>query len=185
MLLAFPVSADGTLGASINSTTVGTGPFGGRFGTGSMSTTFVVSDAAGGTVSSYAFNGASSFAALSDAVPVTGQAAPCWVSLTPDNKYGYIGNGSGTVSLFSIDSSGKLALVSASAASEPATSTASTSSFASDSWISADGKYLYQDYAGDDKIVSYSIAPTGALTKVGEQTVVTQSKISLQGSAGT
>lgn len=183
-LLAFPINADGTLGTSVATTSVGTGPFGGRFGTGAMAATFVVSDAAGVTASSYSLASSGSFTALSGPLAVTGQAAPCWVSLTPDNRFAYIGNGSGAVSLFSIDGSGKLALVNATAASEPATSTASTSSFANDSWISPDGKFLYQDYAGDDKIVVYSIASSGALTKLGEQPANTQSKISLQGLAG-
>jgi 6-phosphogluconolactonase len=184
MLLAFPINPDGTLGASVNSTSVGVGPFGGRFGNGAMSATFVVSDAAGGTVSSYSLQGNGNFAALSGPLNENGQAAPCWVALTPDNRFAFISNGSGTVSSFSIDGSGKLTLLNAAGGTEPATSNASTSSFANDSWISPDGHFLYQDYAGDDKIVVYSIGTTGTLTKVSEQPVVTQSQISLQGMAG-
>jgi len=116
-------------------------------------------------------------------VAVTGQAAPCWLAITPDNKFVYVSSGSGTVSLFSLDANGKLALANASAATEPAILT-TTSAFANDSWISSDGKFLYQDYAGDDKIVAYSIGANGSLTKIGEQPVNTQSKISLQGLAG-
>jgi 6-phosphogluconolactonase (cycloisomerase 2 family) len=117
---------------------------------------------------------------------VTGQTAPCWVVITPDNRFAYVSSGSGVVSLFTVDTSGHLTLANVSAATEAATQpAASASSFANDSWISPDGKFLYQDYAGDDKIVAYSIGSNGALTKLGEQPADTVSKISLQGLAGT
>lgn len=183
VLLAFPINSDGTLGQSVSSASVGVGPFGGRFGTGSMATTYVVTEAAGDTASSYSIASTGAFSALSGPVAVTGQAAPCWLAITPDNKFLYVSSGSGTVSLFSLDANGKLALANANAATEPAVLT-TTSAFANDSWISSDGKFLYQDYAGDDKIVAYSIGASGSLTKIGEQPVNTQSKISLQGLAG-
>jgi 6-phosphogluconolactonase len=183
MLLAFPINSDGTLGQSISSTSAGVGPFGGRFGSGSLATTYVVTEAAGDTASSYSIASTGAFTPLSGPVAVTGQAAPCWLAITPDNKFVYVSSGSGTVSLFSLDANGKLALATASTATEPAVLT-TTSAFANDSWISSDGKFLYQDYAGDDKIVAYSIGANGSLTKIGEQPVNTQSKISLQGLAG-
>jgi len=43
-----------------------------------------------------------------------------------------------------------------------------------DSWISADGKYLYSTYLKDGSVVAYSInGSTGALTKVGAKVQVT------------
>lgn len=184
VLLAFPIQSDGSLGQAVSTTSAGVGPFGGRFGYGSLASTYVVTEAAGGTLSSYSFASTGSFSPVSGPVAVTGQTAPCWVAITPDNKFAYVSSGSGTVSLFSLDANGKLALTNVTAATEaPALST--TSSFANDSWISPDGKYLYQDYAGDDKIVAYSISTNGSLTKVGEQPANTQSKISLQGLTGT
>jgi len=183
-LLAFPINSDGTLGTAVSSTSAGMGPFGGRFGTGTLANTYVVTEAAGDTASSYSFASNGAFATLSGPVTVTGQTAPCWIAITPDNKFAYVSSGSGTVSLFSLDASGKLTLANATAATEMPVSP-STSSFANDSWISPDGKYLYQDYAGDGKIVAYSISATGALTKIGEQPVTTQSAISLQGLTGT
>jgi 6-phosphogluconolactonase (cycloisomerase 2 family) len=183
-LLAFPINSDGSLGTAVDSASAGVGPFGGRFGTGSLASTYVVTEAAGDTASSYSFASNGTFTPVSGPVTVTGQAAPCWLAITPDNKFAYVSSGSGTVSLFSLDSTGKLVLLNATAATEPAVSS-STSSFANDSWISPDGKYLYQDYAGDGKIVAYSISAKGALTKIGEQPVNTQSKISLQGLTGT
>lgn len=183
-LLAFPINSDGTLGQSVSSPSSGVGPFGGRFGSGSLSGTYVVTEAAGTTVSSYAFSTSGTFTPQSGPITVTGQMAPCWVTLTPDNKFAYVGNGSGAVSLFSLDASGKLTLTNPSVATEPPVSS-TTASFANDSWASPDGKYFYQDFAGDDKIVAYAIGASGALTKLGEQPANTQSKISLQGLAGT
>jgi 6-phosphogluconolactonase len=183
-LLAYPINADGTLGQVVSSTSVGVGPFGGVFGRGAQAGVYATSDAAGGTASSYSFASSGSFTPLSGPVAVTGQAAPCWIAITPDNKFVYVSSGSGAISLFSLDGNGKLSLANASAASEPPV-LSTTSGFANDSWVSPDGKFLYQDYAGDDKIVAYSIGVNGTLTKLGEQPANTQSKISLQGLTGT
>lgn len=184
MLLAYPINSNGTLGTPVASASAGVGPFGGRFGSGALASVFTVTEAAGGTVSSYSLSTTGTFSVLSGPVTVTGAQAPCWISVTPNNQYAYIGNGSGAVSLFALDGSGRLTLVNPVAATETPVS-GQTSAFANDSWVSPDGKYLYQDYAGDDKIVAYSIGTNGALTKLGEEPANTQSKISLQGLAGT
>lgn len=182
-LLAYPINADGTLGKAVSSATVGVGPFGGVFGHGAQAGTYVTADAPGGTATSYSFSAGGAFSAVSGPVKVAGQTAPCWIAITPDNRFVYVSNGGGTVSQFALDAAGKLTLVNATAASEPAIK-AGGSSFAADAWISPDGKYLYQDYAGNDKIVVYAIGGDGALTRMGEQTVGTKAGISLQGAAG-
>ena len=186
-LLAYPIAADGTLGAPITSTSSGVGPFGGRFGFGSLDKTYVVAEAAGATVSSYSWSPTNAaFSAQSGPVGVSGQAAPCWLNISADNQHVYVSSGSGAISEFALDSTGRLTLVNASVASEPATQTgASASSFANDSWISSDGKYFYQDYAGDGKIVVYAISAVGSLSKLGEEPVKTNALVSLQGLAGT
>lgn len=143
----------------------------------------MTADAAGTTATSYSFNAGGAFAAVSGPVMVTGQKAPCWIAMTPDNRFVYVSNGSGTISQFTLDAAGKLSLVNATAASEPAIN-AGASSFAADAWISPDGKYLYQDYAGNDKIVVYAIGADGSLTRTGEQPAGTKSGISLQGAVG-
>lgn len=183
-LLAYPINSDGTLGATVTTPSIGIGPFGGAFGSGSLSTVYVTTDAAGTTASSYSFSASGSFSAVSGPITVTGQAAPCWVQITPNNQFAYVSSGSGVVSLFTLDTTGHLSLANVSAATEPAV-LSTTSSFANDSWVSPDGKFLYQDYAGDNKIVAYSIGVNGTLTKLGEQPANTQSQISLQGLAGT
>jgi 6-phosphogluconolactonase len=183
-LLAFPILSNGGLGQSILSPSQGVGPFGGRFASGSLSSTYVVSEAAGTTVSSYALASNGIFKPTSGPVKISGQAAPCWVAITPNNKFVYISNGSGAISSFTLDDAGRISLANATAAAEPDVS-AAASAFASDSWISPDGKFLYQDYSGADKIVVYSIAADGVLTKLSEQPARTLSKISLQGLVGT
>ncbi len=183
-LLSYPINGDGTLGAAVTTASVGVGPFGGAFAFGPLSNVYVTTDAAGTTASSYTFTTSGSFSAVSGPIAVTGRAAPCWIQITPNNQFAYVSNGSGVVSLFSLDASGRLSLTNVSAATEPAV-LSTTSSFANDSWVSPDGKYFYQDYAGDDKIVAYAIGANGTLSKLGEQPANTQSKISLQGLAGT
>lgn len=182
-LLAYPINGDGTLGKAVSSATVGVGPFGGVFGHGAQAGTYLTADAAGTTATSYSFGAGGAFSALSGPVKVAGQMAPCWIAITPDNRFVYVSNGGGTISQFALDAVGKLTLVNASAAAEPALK-AGASSFAADAWISPDGKYLYQDYAGNDKIVVYAIGADGALTRTGEQPAGTKSGISLQGAAG-
>lgn len=181
-LLAYAINADGTLQAPLASPSLGVAPFGGRFASGALSSVYVVAEAAGGTVSSYRYASSGSFAGITGPVAVAGQMAPCWLAITPDNQFVYVSSGSGAVSLFSLNGSGSIAAVNAVAASEPAVNGAS--SFAADSWISPDGKYLYQNYAGADKVVSYAIGANGALAKLGERVAGTQSKVSLQGLVG-
>ncbi|WP_250523424.1 MULTISPECIES: beta-propeller fold lactonase family protein [unclassified Caballeronia] len=184
MLLSYPINSDGSLGQPVSSPSSGVGPFGGRFGSGPLTSVYAVTEAAGGTASSYSMAADGSFASLSGPIDVIGQQAPCWISLTPDNRFAFVGNGSGAVSLFSIDTAGKMTLANPIAATETPIS-GQTSAFANDSWISPDGKYLYQDYAGNDKIVAYAISADGSLRKLGEQPANTASKIGLQGLAGT
>lgn len=185
VLLAYPVNGDGSLGQPVSSASAGAGPFGGAFGSGSLSGIYVVTEAGGATTTAYALSTSGTFTPVSGPVAVAAGSAPCWISITPDNKFAYVSNGGGFVSLFSLDASGKLTLVNGNAAAEPAALATAASSAALDSWISPDGKYFYQDYAGDDKIVAYSIDANGGLTKLGEQAANTQSKVSLQGLAGT
>lgn len=182
-LLAYPINGDGTLGKAVASATIGVGPFGGVFGHCAQAGTYVTADAAGTTATSYSFSAGGAFSPMSGPVKVAGQMAPCWIAITPDNRFVYVSNGSGTISLFALDGAGKLTLVNATAASEPGIKAGATS-FAADAWISPDGKFLYQDYAGNDKIVVYAIGGDGALTRMGEQPAGTKAGISLQGAAG-
>ena len=86
------------------------------------------------------------------------QAASCWLSNTPNGKFAYVGNGSGTISSYSISPTGTLTLLNATAANEGIAATG-------DSWIRADGKYLYTAYLHAGVVLSYTINADGTLTK--------------------
>jgi 6-phosphogluconolactonase (cycloisomerase 2 family) len=183
-LVSYSVNTDGTLGPAVNSPTVGMGPFGARFGAGTLSRVVVTVETVSNTAASYQLADNGMLVPLSGPLVIPGQGAPCWISLTPDNRFAYLGNGAGFISLYSIDATGHLTLVNGNAASEPSV-TAGVSSLAEDSWVSPDSKFLYEDFPGDDKVVAYAIGANGLLTKLGEQSAKTISKISLQGLAGT
>ena len=182
-LVVYPVNADGTLGAAATSPSLGQGSFATRFGSGALNRVAITVEAVSNTASSYQLADSGALSGISGPLVVPGQGAPCWLSLTPDNRFAYVGNGGGFVSVYAIDASGHLTLVNGNAASE-APVTPGVTSLAEDSWVSPDGRFLYEDYAGDDKIVAYAIGADGSLTKLGEQPANTVSKISLQGLAG-
>ncbi|SAL26933.1 6-phosphogluconolactonase [Caballeronia terrestris] len=183
-IMTFPIHADGTLGKPTSTTSLGMGPFGGRFGNGKLGHVYLTAEAGSGTLSTYTLNNGK-LEGVSGPIAVTGQGAPCWLVVSPDNRFVYTGDGSGAVSLFSLDADGRATLVNGTAAEEPPpASGVSNTSLAADAWISADGKFLYQDYFGADKIVSYAIQPDGSLVKVGEQAANTETHVSLQGLVG-
>ena len=69
--------------------------------------------------------------------------------------------------MYSISATGALTLVNATASNEAL-------GVAGDSWISADGKYLYSTFLKDGSVIAYSINDmTGAITKVGNKIQVT------------
>jgi len=177
-LITYPVNIDGTLGTAVSTPPAGQGSFAARFGVGGLARLLVSLEVVSNSAASYQLADNGTLTILSGPLTVPGNGAPCWLSLTPDNRFAYVGNGSGTISSYSIDSSGHLTLLNGNAATE-ARATATVSSFAEDSWVSPDSKFLYQDFPGDDKIVVYSIGTDGSLTKINEQPANAVSKITL------
>jgi 6-phosphogluconolactonase (cycloisomerase 2 family) len=174
-ILSYPIGADGTLGAAVRNSTANTVdltkdiqvPFDGVF-VGNR--TYVVADVASASLASYTLNDNGT---LSQPISVVrnGQGNSCWLSITPNGKWAYVGNGSGSISSYSIIAVGVLALQNATAANEGI-------AVAGDSWISGDGKFLYSTYLKDGSIVAYKIDDTtGALTKVREKLQVTPATI--------
>jgi 6-phosphogluconolactonase (cycloisomerase 2 family) len=163
-IISYPIGADGSLGAAVRNATTVAVPFAGVFLGNRI---YLTADVATASLSSYTLNADGSLTPITQSVAATGQGASCWLSITPNGKWAYVGNGSGSISLYSVSATGALALVGATAANEGI-------AVAGDSWISADGKYLYSTYLKDGSIVSYSINDaTGALTKVGAKVQVT------------
>ncbi|KVZ37603.1 lactonase family protein [Burkholderia ubonensis] len=179
-IVIFPVQSDGRLSAASSIASQSPAPFGGLFVRDRLKNVFVSADASG-ALNTYTLS-QSTLQSLSGPI-VSGQDAACWIAITPDNRFVYVGNGSGTVSSYSLDATGRAMVLNAVAALEPAVNGRVTS-LAGDSWISPDGKYLYQGYLGADKVVAYAIEGDGSLRKLGEQPVHTASGVSLQGMAG-
>lgn len=178
-IISYPISADGSLGAAVRNATTIAVPFAGVFLGNRI---YVTADVATASLSSYTLNADGSLTPITQSVVATGQGASCWLSITPNGKWAYVGNGSGSISLYSVSATGALALVNTTAANEGI-------AVAGDSWISADNKYLYSTYLKDGSIVSYTINDaTGALTKVGAKVQVTpangSASSSMQGVVG-
>lgn len=173
-IVSYPINADGSLGTAVASTTGITTPFAGAFLNNSVYLTTDITDKA---LTSYNFsNGALS---ANGAFVTSGDAAPCWLVITPNGQYAYVGNGgNGPIASYGVSSSGTLTLLNPLAANN-------STKVAGDSWISADGKYLYTAYLADGMVIAYAIGADGSLTEIGSPAIVnTISGVSMQGLVG-
>jgi 6-phosphogluconolactonase len=171
--VSYPINADGTLGTAVSNTTGVVSPFAGEFVTSSL---YLSTSIANKALASYsAANGVLTPIGL----PLTsGNGGPCWLSVTPNGKYAYVGNGSGPISSYAVSAGGALALLHATAAADSV-------KVSGDSWISADGKYLYAAYLADGFVLAYAINSDGSLTKIGAPAAIgTVTGISMQGLVG-
>lgn len=178
VVASFPMNRDGSLGTPVANTAGISTPFAGAFASPSI---YLSSDIGGRALASYAFSGAGVLNLIGSVV--SGEAAPCWLVVTPGGQFAYVGNGAGTVSSYAVGAGGTLTLLQAKAATEPGV-LPGVNSVSGDSWISPDGKFLYADYLGADKVVAYRIGSDGALVKINEQVIGTMTHLSLQGLAG-
>jgi 6-phosphogluconolactonase len=182
-IMTFPIKSDHTLGTPVTAASLVTTPFAGAFVPGAVQPTYLVSDVSEVKLDELSLTGGAftqTSAVAFSGVP--GVAAPCWMSVTPDGKTAFVGDGSGAISSFSVSSTG-LTLLNATAAEEIGVKNG-VNAVAADSWISTDGKFLYEAYIGDDKVVAYSIGLDGSLAKLGEQVIGTSTGLSLQGLTG-
>ena len=162
-LTSYRVRHDGRIDAPVVTASAGVTPFGFAFDRRGHA---LVSEAFGGAahasaVSSYAFEerAPAKPVVISASVADT-QSAACWVVTTPNGRYAYVTNtGSGTISSYSIEKSGKLALAQAIAATAGAGPI--------DAAISADGRGLFVLNAGSHNLSSFAIAHDGTLTAAG------------------
>lgn len=177
-VVSYPMNKDGSLGSPVTNSAGVSTPFAGAFASPSI---YLSSDISGRALAAYSFTNAGVLNLIGSVV--RGEAAPCWLVITPNGKYAYVGNGAGTVSSYSVGTGGALTLLQAKAATEPGV-LPGVNSVSGDSWVSADGKYLYADYLGADKVVAYSISADGALVKLNEQVIGTMTELSLQGLVG-
>ena len=158
-LTTYRVRHDGRIGAPLVTASSGATPFGFSF---DKRGNVIVSEAVGGaagasTVSSYGFESRAPAqpVLISASVPDT-QSAVCWVVVTPNGRYAYVTNtGSGTVSSYSVQKSGKLTLAEAVAVTSGAGPI--------DAAISGTGKGLFVLNSGSRSISSFSIGKDGSL----------------------
>jgi len=159
-LVSYRVRRDGRIDAPIVTASAGITPFGFAFDRRGHA---LVSEAFGGAanasaVSSYGFEDwAPAKPTVISASVADTQSAACWVVTTPNGRHAYVTNtGSGNISSYSIQKSGKLTL----AQSIAATSGAGPI----DAAIAADGRSLFVLNAGSNSITSFAIDPDGSLT---------------------
>jgi len=117
-----------------------------------------VSEAGGGTASSYSVDPQGILHTISAAVP-TQQRAACWLVITPDKKEAYVSNtASGSISEFGIGVDGSLSL--------SASIAATTQGGPLDMAITSDGLYLNVLTTSGNIEVFRIDAATGALAQV-------------------
>ena len=108
-------------------------------------------------VSSYAFESWAPAQPLVISASVADtQSAACWVVVTPNGRYAYVTNtGSGTISSYAVQKSGKVALVQAVAATPGAGPI--------DAAIAPTGRALFVLNSGSQTISSFSVGKDGSL----------------------
>lgn len=159
LLDVYPVDAFGVAGTRQSIGSTGGTPFGFAFGLRNL---LLVSEAADpGSASSYVLGRGGDLRVVSGAA-LTHQGAPCWVVVTNDGRFGYTGNGNGSVTGFGIAPNGTIRLLDADGA------TAVIAAGVNDLALSADSRYLYVLQVGDAPAVhAFRIQPDGHLAPLG------------------
>jgi len=156
LLDVYAVDANGAAGGRISVASAGGTPFGFSFG---LRNELFVSEATG-SASSYVL-GAGPLSLVSGAVS-NHQGAPCWAVVTNDGRFGFTGNGAGSVSAFTIAPDGSISLVDASGAS------AVISGGVNDIALSGNSGYLYVlQTGGVQAIHAFRIQSDGHLVPLG------------------
>lgn len=155
----FQLDSDGMATAVTTTPSAGAVPFGMRFGrVGAL----IVTEAASASASSYALTPLDTLSVISPAV-ANGQAATCWVSVTPGGKFAFVSNtASSTLSSYQVSGSGTLNLA------NPVAATAGGGA-PIDSAISGDGSFLFVVDSAKGRILTYrihgaSLHPAGVVT---------------------
>jgi 6-phosphogluconolactonase len=122
---------------------------------------FVSEAAAPGSASSYRLTSVSSLQLVSGTI-LTHQGAPCWAVVTKDGRFGFTGNGSGSVSGFRVAPDGSIRLLDGGAASTI------IGSGVNDIALSGNSRYLYALGTGSQQaIYAFRIQNDGSLQALG------------------
>ncbi len=161
-IVTFEVDEDGLPGAANVQNSNGATPFGFAFGKRGQ---LFVSEAFGGApdasaTSSYEVDRDGSLTTISASIGTT-ETAACWVVLTENRRFAYVSNtGSGTLSGYSVDFDGELALLDA----DGVTGATGTGSGPIDMAITA--RFLYSLNEAVGTIGIFRIAQDGSLTRL-------------------
>lgn len=164
----YAVGTGGAVTGPVSHASAGGTPFG--FAFGRLDRLFV-SEAAG-SASSYRLDAQGGLTTLSGAVDAR-QGAPCWLVVTPDNRFAYTGNtGGGTITGFAVGADGTLSLLDADGA------TATVGAGAIDLALSAGGRYLYQ-LRNSGSLTALRVEADGHLTTLGVVTALPAGSVGL------
>jgi 6-phosphogluconolactonase len=123
----------------------------------------VVSEAGASAVSSYDIGHGGALATITGSLAV-GQGAACWVAVSPDGRYAYTGNASGSISGFAIGRSGTLIALNTDGL------TAALVPSPRDLDFSRSGRYLYAVSPGNattgGRVTGYRVGRDGSLTEI-------------------
>src|SRR4051794_29260907 len=155
-LETLPLDSAGRPGAPVITASNGAVPFGFAFGhRGDV----LVSEAGASTVSSYRLGNAGALRSITASLPV-GFGAACWLAASPNGKFAYTGNASGSITGFDVDPDGTLT----------ALGTVTLQPSPRDLGFSRNGQYLYAVSPGNvtapGRITGYRVAADGALTEI-------------------
>jgi len=157
LLDVYAVDANGVASGPTTTASAGGTPFGFAFG---LRNDLFVSEAAG-SASSYVLDASGTPALVSGPVS-THQGAPCWAVVTADGRFGFTGNGAGSVSAFAIAPDGAISLVDANGG------TALIGAGINDIALSHNSRYLYVlQTGGAQAIHAFRVAADGHLTPLG------------------
>ena len=160
-LETLPLDSIGRPGAPVVTASSGAVPFG--FGI-TQQGTLVVSEAGASTVSSYRPGEQGALRTISASLPV-GQGAACWVAVSPNGRFAYTGNASGSISGFAIGRDGALSALNADGLTAPLIPSPRDLDF------DASGRYLHAVSPGNatagGQVTTFRVGRDGSLALVG------------------
>jgi 6-phosphogluconolactonase (cycloisomerase 2 family) len=153
----FAIGEHGRLGSPVQSASVGVTPFGFDF---AKENQIAVTEAGSAATSLYDIAKNGTLTVESPSVSTHGQAAPCWVIATQNGRFAYTANaGSGTISGYSVDAKGILALLVPSGIS----GSTGAGSTPLDLDLSRGDQYLYVLESGAGRIGAFAVGDKGGL----------------------
>ena len=154
------LDAHGRPGAPVVTASSGAVPFGFAFGHRNQ---IVVSEAGASTASSYSLGADGTLSTVTGSLAVA-QGAACWVAVSPDGRFAYTGNASGSISGFAVAPSGDLTALDADGL------TAVLVPSPRDLDFSRNGRYLYAVSPGNattgGRVTGYRVGADGSLEEV-------------------